>query len=233
MLAVPLTQAQVDAANDLHATVDQWRVEGDTLQRLAKLLPGWSREESRIKCVILNSLYATQVYAIARMADHVSKVFTSESLGDEVAIVERIARLGPPLIMKPRNYVSFASKLCHIFISEGRFPIYDTVARETLKFHLGKRYEDDAASPYASFVKNFWIVSDSVGISTRTRRLDRYLWLVGLYRRWLKGRQVNSEFRRILSGPTSDQRAYLVAILPSGVPRKFRLAGSTRKTRLR
>jgi hypothetical protein len=217
MLAVPLTQSQVDAANTLHATVDQWRVEGDALQRLARLLPGWTPEESLTKCVILNSLYATQVYAIARMAAHVSQLLATEIPGDDVALVERIARLGPPAIVKTRNYLSFASKLSHIFISEDRFPIYDTVARETLKFHLGKRYEDDAVSPYASFVKNFWIVSDSVGISTRTRRLDRYLWLAGLYRRWLKGRQVNSEFRRILSGPTSDQRTYLDEMLPSGV----------------
>jgi hypothetical protein len=39
LLEVPLTEKQIDAANELHATVEQWREEARALELLRKALP--------------------------------------------------------------------------------------------------------------------------------------------------------------------------------------------------
>jgi hypothetical protein len=75
VLEVPLTLKQVEAANRLHDTMLQWVLNDNALSKLATLMPGWSGEESTIKCVSINSLYSTQVYAIVRMAAHVRQIF--------------------------------------------------------------------------------------------------------------------------------------------------------------
>jgi hypothetical protein len=214
-LHVPLTLAQVEAANLLHDTMDQWKLTDRALQTLATLMPGWSDEESLIKCVSVNTLYGTQVFAIVRMAAHVNHIFESGSIYPETDLVERIARVD-----SHRNHVSFASKLCYFFVSN-RLPIYDEAARDALKFHLGRRYITNRDSPYDGFRANLKALSQAAELNLDWRRLDRYLWLVGIYRRWLKDREVNSEFRRLVSKPSSRQSELLDKLLPRSLERKF------------
>jgi hypothetical protein len=224
LLEVPLTEKQIDAANELHATVEQWREEARALELLRKALPGWSRGEAIIKCVVINSLYGTNVYAIVRMAEHVSKTLGPKF--DERQLVERVAQL------EGRNHVSFASKLCHVFVSEDTFPIYDSVACETLRLHLGRRYIGTTEARYQAFLQNLSVLREYASIGSGARRLDRYLWLVGLCRRWIKrGRPINTEFGRVLSELSSQQRALLHRMLPRCVDREFRFSMANARRR--
>jgi hypothetical protein len=150
------------------------------------------------------------------MANHVNEVMKARAtIGDE-QLVERIAHLEPLANGKARNHFSFASKLCHIFVSEDTFPIYDGLARETLRLH-----NKDVESPYQAFRSNFRMLSEYAGIRIGVRRLDRYLWLVGLYERWRNKKPVNGYFSRMLRNPTSDQKSYLAELLPECIERRF------------
>ncbi len=114
-----------------------------------------------------------------------------------------------------RQHTSFASKLCYFFVSD-RLPVYDTAARETLEFHLG-RYIKNEDSPYKGFRSNLEALSQAAELNVDWRRLDRYLWLVGIYRRWLKGKTVNVEFRQMVTSPTLRQSKLLNKLLPSSL----------------
>jgi hypothetical protein len=106
---------------------------------------------------------------------------------------------------KPRNRVSFASKLCHFFVDEERFPIYDKAACETLKCHLGDDYRLEGM-PYVAFQENLGRLKEASGINTNGRELDRYLWIVGMYMRWKRSKSkplVNAELLRTFQHPTS------------------------------
>ena len=149
MLREPLTLEQIDAANRLHELLPQWRTSDNALYTLASLMPGWSAEEALIKCAAVNTLYGTQVLAIIRMAEHVRHFFPNyPDKCNQSLLVQRIAELD-----KNRKRVSFASKLCHFFVSAD-FPIYDDAARDTLKFHLGEHYITKQNSPYDGLREN-------------------------------------------------------------------------------
>lgn len=76
-LAVPLTMAQIEAANRLHGKLIQWQVTDRALHILQENLPGFDSEATLLKVVAVNQLYGTNVYAVVRMVRH---VFEQQSL---------------------------------------------------------------------------------------------------------------------------------------------------------
>lgn len=214
---ISLSQRQIEAASQLHFKLEQWRLSDEALLELANIQPGWNSEASILKCVAINSLYSTQVYAILRMAQHVTKIFKFSDVEVDNNLVEKIADL------EGRKHVSFASKLCHFFVSDERFPIYDEAARDALRLHLGKHYERDNKAPYAAFRRNLSRLREKSGIGSLTgRMLDRYLWIVGMWlkyeslskRRDDKSLPMNAELRRVFQSPNSEERVLLDIILP-------------------
>lgn len=69
--ATPVSQKQIVAANLFHDRMELWRTANSALHRLRDNVPGWDAEASLLKCIAVNALYGTQVFAIARMAQHV------------------------------------------------------------------------------------------------------------------------------------------------------------------
>lgn len=118
-LAVSLTMAQIEAANRLHQQLLQWQITDCALHKLKVQFPGFDRESALLKVTVINQLYGTNVYAVVRMAEHITEVMCQASTMDDVGFVNEIATLSD---MKP---TSFASKFAHFFIDEERFPIYD------------------------------------------------------------------------------------------------------------
>jgi hypothetical protein len=101
---------------------------------------------------------------------------------------------------KVRHYRSFAAKFAHFFISHDRFPVRDRYAEVMLRAHLGHSLAPtpDSGAPYTEFETAFRMLAQQVGLGSDTRRLDRYLWIVGGYRAWRKTPDlVNSELREI------------------------------------
>ena len=89
------------------------------------------------------------------------------------------------------------------------------------------RIKDDR-SPYIAFCKNLHLLRVAAELGGRSRDLDRYLWLTGMYLKWLKerrresGPQVNVELRDLFSNPDGGAAAELDAMLPAIIERTFR-----------
>ena len=215
-LAVPLSQQQVDRACRVHETLAQWRLAESALEKLADRFPGFSAEACLLKTVAVNEIYGTQLFATVRMARHIEAILAdpSTSLMD-IGLVEQIAKLPTKQGEKQRLSVSCASKFCHFFVNAEKFPIYDDAARDAIRLHLGT----DACSMskdnrYRAFCTNFEKLRTLAKLECTTKELDQYLWLTGMYMRWLKERskenpRVNQELRGLFQQPTPELKAML------------------------
>ena len=230
-LAVPLLLSQVEAADRLSRSLPQWALAERALMSLGEGLPGLSPEETLLKVAAVNSLYYTNVYALARMAEHVHAVlaaFGQEAASDRGTashegamqgpdLVERLADLPPsPGQKSPRKFTSFASKFAHFFIDRERFPIYDSYAVRMVTYHLGPANSvREPDHPYRSFVTNLERLRTLAGLSLSSCELDGYLWLAGQYLSWRRNRDaiINSELKGLFEAPSPEAAAELASLL--------------------
>ena len=211
-LAVPLSMSQIEAANRLHSKLLQWQITDQALHALHVNLPGFDIEVTLLKVVAINQLYGTNVYAVVRMAQHVTEVMQGANRMEDADLVKELASLNG------RKHRSFASKFAHFFINMERFPIYDSFAVKMVAYHLGGQGQArDSAHPYRAFVENIHRLKRYAGLSCTTKELDRYLWLAGLYREWLRNRdsQINAEVAEMFKTSSAEVGAELAILLPS------------------
>lgn len=227
-LAVPLSPRQVKAACRLHGRLTQWHLSDTALARLHAKVPGFDGEACLLKSVAINTLYGTQVFAIVAMARHIERIFVNgNALDAGPELVEEIAALPIGGTRVSRKFTSFAAKFCHFFVDKERFPIYDDAARSVIRFHLGAaQVTNDNAHPYLAFCKNLARLRAIAGIKAPGRDLDRYLWITGLYMKWLRERgeaksTVNAELQRVLRNPTREEAVDLNALLPEKLKPTF------------
>lgn len=196
---IPLTQQQIDAAQVLHHRLTKWAATDRAFERLGRHF-GWDRESCVLKASVINDLYSTRVYAIWQMAEHLMKVMMNPP-DDPADVVEVIASLPDDDGTARRKHWSFASKIGHFFINGDKYPIYDSFCRNMLSYHLGGNLSPiSKGNPYRSFIADLNNLRKISGLSATLRDLDRYMWLAGQYRQWLKKRdkaQINSELRSI------------------------------------
>jgi hypothetical protein len=212
-LAFPILQSQIEVANKLQEILAEDSPTDRSLCALKQQFPGFDADAVLLKASAINQLYATNVWAIGRMAKHVTQLMRDpESLPKDHLLVERLAAL-PKAEAKhsERNYLSFASKFAHFFIDENAFPIYDAYSAKMTAYHLGRRnLTIDRLHPYRSFVQNFQKVRSESRISCTTRELDSYLWLAGLYGVWkVRGEdaKINADVYRLFSIPSESINA--------------------------
>ena len=211
-LAIPLTAEQVDAAVRLHGRVAQWQVEDAALNALRERFPDFDAASTLLKVAAVNALFATNVYAVIRMAAHARQTIGGvdlEHAGPE--LVEAVAALPPAIgTNNTRRHTSFASKFAHFFVDGERFPIYDKYAAAIVRLHLGRAAVGDPVHPYAAFVTNFQRLRNLSGWTGSGRSLDRYLWLAGIYRAWRRDpSKVNVEAARLFTDPPAGAVADL------------------------
>jgi len=224
-LAVPLYKRQIVAAGKLRQNLQQWQKSDAALVALHKKIPGFTPEACLLKSVAVNAIYGTNVLAIVRVANHVKAVLSRHNLAQAGAeLVIEIANAPSEEGRPPRRRTSFASKFCHFFVDAKRFPIYDDAARQVLKLHIGKRIK---AHDYKTFCSSINQLKKFVGGGCDTRMLDRYLWLTGMYMRWLRKRKkenpmVNAELLKLFKKPSKVQAANLDAMLPAILDRAFK-----------
>ena len=208
-LVVPLTARQVEAAGRLHEELVGWRLSDDVLADLREHFP--SNDDVRHvlpKAVTLNSLYATTVYAIRQMAQHVVDVHSAGDWGSPAELANRIACLR--IRCKERRFLSFASKYCHFFVDQARFPIWDTFAREALMLHLGKVKVEG----YQAYTDALSRLCQSAGGCTFSE-LDRYLWLRGQWEAHRRCHRVSPEVLPLFDAPSGETGLLLVRHSPS------------------
>jgi hypothetical protein len=179
----------VEAGQRLYRRSDRWRTADKALARLAERFPGFGPEETLLKVAAVNALYVTNVYAIRRTAEHVRSVMLQA--GTAVAdsgLVGRMAALPKTEAQRTnRGHYSFGSKFVHFFVDPERFPVYGSYAAAMSRYRLGRGgLAGDSRDPYRSFVANFRKLNTLAGFRMSTRDLDRYLWLAGQYREWIR-----------------------------------------------
>jgi hypothetical protein len=185
------------------------------------IFPGWSPEASLLKVTAINQLYSTNIFAVGRMAEHIVAVMhATPSTHYDVDLVESIAKVQRNVgVSDYRHHTSFASKFAHFFVDADRFVIYDAIAIQMVKYHLGRgRYKQDTKHPYQAFVRNLGRMRTYANLTCSNRDLDHYLWVAGQYRKWRNsGREapINAELRLLFTDPPSDIQAQLDALLPS------------------
>jgi len=220
---IPVTQQQINAAKALHHRLPKWAATDRAFDRLGCHF-GWDRESCILKAAVINDLYSTNVYAIWRMAEHMMNVMMDPP-DDPAAVVEAIASLPEDDGTVPRKHWSFASKIGHFFVNGDRYPIYDSFCRDMILYHLGRNlYPMHTDNPYRAFIMNLDRLREASGLSVTLRDIDRYLWLTGQYRKWLKKgneAKLNSELRSLFEDDDKEVRQ-LLGILCSGTARPTR-----------
>ena len=214
-LRVPLTQEQVDAADQLQSKLKGWKLYEGILRDLADRFPS-NCDLAHVlpKAITLNALYATGILAIQQMARHITNVAESSSdysrpeFADEIA---RLTNLGPQ--RKTRNCLSFASKYCHFFVDSQRFAILDAYAANALVVHLGK----DAVrlGRYADYLNAVDRLIAAAGLRRNYAELDHYLWLAGQRIAYNRGsaegkpRAINAEVLPLFDHPDAECKALI------------------------
>lgn len=218
-LKIPLSEDMIEAAIWIHCKLKQWKITNNALRSVARKYPGTTPEACLIKATVINSLYQTNVFAITRMANHVSSVFSGRRpVRHGPALVERIANMpGRNGTRGGRQHISFASKYAHFFIDPNRYPIYDKYANRMVKYHLGRNNQVNTPGRcYQAFVKNLARLSKAAAWTGTNRELDKYLWIAGQYRALQRNSntRINAELHALLEKPTAILEKKL-AMLPS------------------
>lgn len=214
--STPILQRQIDAGNYLYEHLKTWVASERAFERLRDQMPGFALPTSLLKAAAINDLYSTRVFAIWRMARHVSEVACTLPK-NPVEAVRKIARLSADGEGEAPTHTSFASKFCHFFIDSERFPIYDRYCRNMVARHLGRdQLQRDSRNPYRAFKANIDRLRELSGLSVSYRELDRYLWLTGQYHEWLdKGdkAQINSDVRELFEDSSPDIQGALQTLV--------------------
>jgi hypothetical protein len=218
-LALQIEPNQIAAAERLHGQLVQWRLSEKATESLKAKFPGFAPEEVLLKVTVINALYGTNIYAIVRLAEHVTNVMKEpgiSSAGPE--LVERLAEPPPVGKGKKRLHLSFASKFAHFFVNAESYPIMDKYAVRMVRLHLGRgRLSSDSAHPYMAFARNYGILKGELHFPVSNRAMDHYLWLAGLYQAWQENRQaqINAEVRTLFEDRSAEVVADLTDLVPN------------------
>lgn len=204
---MPLRQEQIDAAQAIYKSryTEGLRRTDDALAALADAMRDFDPRAVLVKAAAVNSLYSTNVQLTARngvdrVAQHVGEVLASVDLASAgPELVEEMAAI-PVAGGRVHHCRSFASKFAHFFIDHDRFPIHDRFTAIMLRAHLGAGAPaPETGATYMVIEGAFRTLAQSAGLGSDTRRLDRYLWMIGQYREWADdpSARINSELQEV------------------------------------
>ncbi len=191
---VPISRDDVASACKAHTSLQSWKTVDATLCLVATQLPEFSLPATLAKVTLVNALYYTNVFAVARVAAHFAELLKRE---DREAwspeFVEQLAKVQLGSGGKVKRLISLASKFAHFFMDAKKFPIYDDCARQAILLHLPVR-RSELISSYSAYCQAFSQLAHAGGVPDEPRRLDRYLWMRGQYEEFKKrGKASNGE----------------------------------------
>lgn len=173
-LAIPLNQSQIDAAKEFS---EGW--ESEEFEQLRRAFPD-TLEAVRIKAIVLNVLYRTNIIAISQVADRVEQVIRSNQWTGPGLVEQLVINIRE--VTKRRNY-SFAAKYAHFFI-DSSLPILDSFAEGRLGAHLGSQMQSKDPRRYHKFTENIETLKRVACLNCNCAELDSYLWVSGEYWYW-------------------------------------------------
>lgn len=207
-LAIPLKQAQIDAATAFWA--GGW--ESKEFEQLRTAFPN-PLEAVRIKAIVLNALYGTNIIAIAKAADRVERVLKANQWTGSDLVEQLVSEIRG--VTKRSNY-SFAAKYAHFFV-DSSLPILDSFAEWMLGRHLGRKMQSKDPRRYRRFTEDFETLKRVAGLSCNCAELDAYLWVAGEYWYWKEhpkysiSNDLKVRFENLQGNPSADPS--LVALL--------------------
>ena len=200
-LAQPLTQSQIDAASNFWGG----KLVDEEFDQLKKAFPD-RLEAIRIKAIVLNELYGTNVIAIYKVAKRLEELLKLTTTTGPLLVVELVEDLKKNVTR--RAHYSFVAKFGHFFI-DSNLPIFDSYAEEMAAWHLGK-VQSRNPNRYLRFCENITMLIELAGLTCDCAKLDVYLWIAGEYRSWSKKRkrEISSDlkprFERLRNDPESE-----------------------------
>jgi hypothetical protein len=200
-LVQPLTQRQIDAASKFWA--DGW--ESEELVHLKNAFPD-RLEAIRVKAIVLNELYGTNVIAIYKVAKRLEELLKETSKTGPLLVEELVEDIKRNVT--GRNHYTFVAKFGHFFI-DSNLPILDSYAEEMAAWHLGQARSRNPKR-YRCFCENIEMLIEFAGLTCNCAKLDAYLWVAGEYRSWSKNRkrEISSDlkrrFERLQNDPESE-----------------------------
>jgi hypothetical protein len=151
-----------------------------------------------LKVAALNSLYATNIYAVFQVAKHIHNLKIDTRLKEQDrTLVEDIAWVQVSADKKRRNY-SFATKYCSWHCPEA-YPIYDSFVDSLLWryavqnsfFGIERLGRNDFWVDYLKFVHTLLAFKDYYSLQqVSLRQIDKFLWL---YARELSGLPIRGQ----------------------------------------
>jgi len=174
-LAIPLKQSQIDAAAEFWA--GGW--ESKEFEQLRMAFPN-PLDAVRIKAIVLNALYRTNIIAIAQVADRVERVLRANQWTGRDLVEQLVNEIRG--VTKRSNY-SFAAKYAHFFI-DSTLPILDGFAEWMLGLHLGRQMQSKDPRRYYRFTEDIETLKRVTGLNCNCAELDSYLWVAGEYWYW-------------------------------------------------
>jgi hypothetical protein len=220
-----LTYAQLEAANKLYSTLENWKIGTSTFSYLKPL--GFEKEEVCLLIVVaIDSLYSTSLRFHAglreRIATHIRVNRDAlETRQGELAQPKYVVDFAKQFAVSDGDGpISFASKFFHFFVSDN-LPIFDKYAFEALKRITQSLGYKAPKKNYVSFCEcahTLCITDNRITVSA----LDKYLWLMGQLwdlceseKNWedtvkkVKERKTENEVLKLFVYPTRAQEAYL------------------------
>ena len=199
-LAQPLTQSQIDSASRFWAA--GW--ESEELAQLKRAFPGHF-DAVRIKAIVLNELYGTNVIAIYKVAGLLEKLLKETHTTGPLLVEELVDEINK---ITGRAHYSFVAKFGHFFV-DSNLPILDSYAEQMAAWHLGNAQSENPKR-YLGFCENIETLCELAGLTCNCAELDAYLWVAGEYRSWLKSNkyEISSDlrpfFQRLQNDPESE-----------------------------
>ena len=174
-LAIPLKQSQIDAA--VKFSGGGW--EGKEFEQLRRAFR-MPLDAVRIKAIVLNVLYGTNIIAIAQVAVCVERVLKANQWTGPDLVEQLVKEIRG--VTKRSNY-SFAAKYAHFFI-DSSLPILDGFAEWMLGRHLGRKMQSKDTRRYHRFAEDIETLKRVAGLTCNCEELDAYLWVAGEYWYW-------------------------------------------------
>lgn len=200
-LAIPLKQSQVDAANEFWK--DGW--ESKEFEQLRMAFPN-SLDAVRIKAIVLNALYGTNIIAIAKAADRVERVLKANQWTGSDLVEQLVSEIRG--VTKRSNY-SFAAKYAHFFV-DSSLPILDSFAEWMLGRHLGRKMQSKDPRHYHRFIEDIETLKRVAGLNCNCAELDAYLWVAGEYWYWKEhpkysiSNDLKRRFEKLQENPSAE-----------------------------
>lgn len=200
-LAIPLRQSQVDAAKEFWSA--GWESKEFVQLRMAFPNP---LDAVRIKAIVLNVLYRTNIIAIEQVSDRVEGVLRANQWTGTELVEQLVHEIRE--VTKRRHY-SFASKYAHFFF-DSSLPILDRFAEWMLERHLGRPMQSKDQRRYHRFSENIEMLKRVTGVNCNCAELDSYLWVAGEYWYWKDhprytiSRDLKSRFENLQDNPSAE-----------------------------